>query len=123
MGTTWRRRLVYKNINGTQRFYKAYIPKKRAEQISDTVDFFSATIQHAKNFLHICNNSYHTGFNLCTIESITNKPTSKIWKSTQGRIETPSGNINNSNPPIITYEGDSHGNRWALPVINYPRIW
>ena len=90
------------------RCHKAYTPPKRAERISDTVEF-TATIQHANNVFHRVNNSLQTEFNLCATEYSTSKINSKIRKSTQGSIDIPSKNIQNSNPPSSTYEGASQG--------------
>ena len=47
------------------RCHKSYIPKTRVERISETVDFFPKTIQHAKDLFQRCNFSCRTGFNLC----------------------------------------------------------
>ena len=69
------------------RCHKAYIPKIRAERISDTIEFPPKHISYATDIFHGCNLSFRKRSNLCTTEFSTCKPFSKIRAWAQGIIE------------------------------------
>ena len=110
MGATWIIWLLYSTRNVTLQVSQSiHTQDKSGDNIRDSrtpppqicsIDVF-----------HGCNLSCCTRSNICTTESRTCNPFSKIREWTQRSIEDPSINIQKSKPPSSTSEGASQEGR------------
>ena len=111
MGATWKRRKVHRTSNGTlQVLQSIHLHNKSRTNIRHSRTP-PQNMSYATDGFHGCNLSCRTRYNLCTIESITCNPFSKIRLWTQVSIEDPSRYIQKSKPTSITSEGASQGGR------------